>query len=109
MDVVQPRAVVNAVNGTREAASNEPVEKSVALCPVRDASEAGILTRHTHPGVPHHEHQEPRLTLREPKLGDGLDAIVGRRHRHNSSANPPCRPAPLPPPLRPPMRRLMPR
>jgi uncharacterized protein YndB with AHSA1/START domain len=29
MDVVQPRAVVNAVNGVREAASNEPVEKKV--------------------------------------------------------------------------------
>jgi hypothetical protein len=38
--------------------------------------------------------------LREPQLGDGLDAIVVRRHRHSSSANPPCRPPSLPPPLR---------
>src|SRR5437867_8068241 len=107
MKVVQSRAVVNAVNGVREAASNEPVEKGVALCPVRDSGEACTLTRNADAGVPHHEHQEPRLTLSEPDFCDGLDAIVGGRHRHSSSANPPCPLAPLPPPLRPLMRRLI--
>ena len=109
MDVVKPRAVVDALAGVRIATPDKLVEEGIALRPVRDSGNARILPRDAHAGVPHHKYQEARLTLAEAEFGDGLDAIVGRHHRQNSSAKPPWRPPPLPPPLRPLMRRLMPR
>lgn len=109
MDVIEPRAVVNALDCVGVAASDELVEEGIALRPLRDACEARVLPRDADAGVPHHDYQEARLTLGKAEFGDGLDAIVRRRHRQSSSAKPPWRPPPLPPPLRPLMRRLKPR
>ena len=76
MDVIEPRAVVDAVDGTRVATPDELVEEGVALRPVRDAGEARVLTRDADAGVPHDEHEEARLTLREAEFDDGLNAFV---------------------------------
>ena len=107
MDVVQARAVVDAVRGDSMPTSDELLEKRVAfLAAVGDAGEGGILAFDAQTRVPHHEHEEPGLALGEAVVGEGLHAFVGR-HRQNSSARPPWRPPPpRRPPLRPPIRRL---
>ena len=51
---------------------------------------------------------EPRLPLREPVIGDCLDAFAGR-HSNTSSARPPWWPPPPRPLLPPPIRALLPR
>ena len=120
MDQVEPRAIMDALDGTGVAASHETVEKSVAFGALSDAGESGVLPRDADAGVPHDELQEPRLTLGEAVLDDGLDAgkrsrAVARRakaasQRNNSSmmlGDRPARP-PRPPPVLQVMLRLMP-
>jgi hypothetical protein len=102
MHVKEPRAVVDAAASDGVPPADELVEEHIAFRPVRDAGKARVLARHAHAGVAHHEHQEPRLALRETEVDNGLDAFLGRQYQ-NSSARPPVRP-----PLRP-LRPLMPR
>jgi hypothetical protein len=87
--VIDPRAIVDAIAGDREPTPDEFVEKGVALlATVGDAGEGGVLPFETQTGMPHHEHQKPRLALRETVVGCRLDAFC-RRHSSISSASPP--------------------
>ena len=59
VDVIEPRAVVDAVSGHGVPTSDELVEKRVALLTaVRDAGERGILAFYAQTGVPHPRHTE---------------------------------------------------
>jgi hypothetical protein len=108
-DVIEPGAVVNAVRGAGKPTLDELVEQRVALlAAVGDAGEGRILSFHTETGVPHDEHEEARLTLREAEINHRVDAF-GRHHSQSSSASPRLRAAPLPPPLRPLILTLNPR
>jgi hypothetical protein len=107
MDVIEPRSVVHAADLVCVAAPDEPVEEPVAPPPaVGDTSEARVLTRDAHATEAQDEHDEPRLTLREAEVDDGLDVFLVR-HSHSSSARPRGR-LPLPP-RRPLAQRLTPR
>jgi hypothetical protein len=77
MDVVKPRAVVDALAGVRITTPDKLVEERVALRPVRDAGNARVLPRDADAGVPHHEYQEPRLTVgARPKRGLEILAVL---------------------------------
>jgi len=107
---------VGAPDFARPAAPDETIEKRIASpAAVRDRGKGRVLARHAEAGMPHHDHEEPRLALCEAQIHDRLDTLslrrgplcarrVGDIHRHNSSANPPLRPPPLPPPDRPEIR-----
>jgi hypothetical protein len=59
-DMIELRAIVQAIGDHREFAACELVEKLGDLVTVRDASEVGVLARHTDSGVQHHGHQKAR-------------------------------------------------
>jgi hypothetical protein len=89
VQVAQARAVVNAVDGDRELAPDEFVEQRVApIAAVGDPSEGGVLPPHTETRVPHHEHEESRLALREAVIGHRLHAFRGGQS-NISAASPP--------------------
>ena len=76
--VIEARAIVDAVDGDGESAPGEFVEERVApIAAVGDASEGGVLPLHAETGVPHDQHEEPRLALREAVIGDSLNAFGG--------------------------------
>lgn len=69
---------MNAVDGDGESAPGELVEKRVApLAAVCDAGEGGILALHAETRMPHDQHEEPRLALREAVIGNSLNAFGG--------------------------------
>ena len=76
MDVIEPGAVVDAVVGTAHSRAGRACRKRrCTFAAVRDAGKARVLPFDAHAGMPHHKHQEPRLTLGEAVLDDGLDAF----------------------------------
>ena len=78
MHVIEPRAIVNAVDGDRESAPGELVEQRVApVAAVGDAGEGGVLALHAQTRVPHDQHEKPRLALREAVIDHSLDAFPG--------------------------------
>jgi hypothetical protein len=106
--VIEASAIVDAVARDRVPASDEFVEKCIALlAAVGEPRKARVLARDTDAGMPHHELQEACLAFAEAKFSDGCDPLVGRQY-HSSSASPPQRPPPRPPPLRPPILALEP-
>ena len=60
--VIEPRAIVDAAARDCVPALHELGKECVALpAAVGDASEARVLTRDAHAGVPHYEVEEPRV------------------------------------------------
>ena len=57
------------------------------IAAIRNAGEASVLAFDAQAGVPHHEHQETRLALREAVVADCLHAF-GRRQSKSSSMGP---------------------
>lgn len=109
MDVIEPCAVMDAVRRDRVRTSDELAEKRVALLTAsRDAREGRVLSFDAQSRVLHDEHDEARLTVRQPIICDRLHAFQGP-HFKNSSASPPCSQFPprQPPPPRP-IRALLP-
>lgn len=105
---VEPRAVVDALDGAGVSTPHETVEEGVALRALSDADDLRVLPRDADAGVPHDERQEPGLTFSEAVLDDRLNAVGA--HRSNSSMTLGVRPPrpPRPPPPLPLMLRLMP-
>src|SRR4051812_1675190 len=67
MNVIEARAIVDAVGGDGIPALDELVEKRVALLAAgRNAGERRVLTFDAQPGMAHDEHEKPGLPLGEP-------------------------------------------
>ena len=109
VDVIEARAIVDAIVLGRVPASDQLGEEGVAPArTVGNASEARVLPRDAHAGMAQHEYEEARLALREANIHHGVNALL-LRHRQSSSARPPLRQPRPPPPDLPVRRRLTPR
>jgi hypothetical protein len=88
VDVIELRAVVDTRGRDGHPAPDELVKKRVALlAAIGDAGEGAVLPFDAQAGMPHHEHQEARLTLGEAVVGNRLNAF-SRCQSKSSSMGP---------------------
>jgi hypothetical protein len=75
--MIEASAIVSAGVGRGMTMADELLKKGSRLLPVDDAGKGRILPQQTNASVPHHHHQEARLTRREAELGDSADPVFG--------------------------------
>ena len=75
--MIELPTIVSARVRRRVPSADELPKKGTRLLAMNDAGEGRILAQQADAGVAHHQDQESGLTLREPELGDGLNAVFG--------------------------------